>query len=149
VVQELKDLDAARHEQMQDQKTQLQGKIMLLEEELAVSIKKNADQDEAIESLLDEIKVLLELQNETAAAVTEGEAMVEAVYGIQRGLEENLYAAQSSQVALLIDAERTNTQQQETLAYELGKVQASIYEVEEKMLCLQTALWQNELLIQR
>ena len=149
MVQELKDLDAARHEQMQDQKTQLQGKIMLLEEELAVSIKKNADQDEAIESLLDEIKVLLELQNETAAAVTEGEARVEAVYGIQRGLEENLYAAQSSQVALLIDAEHIHTQQQDTLADELGKVQASIYGVEEKMLYLQTALWQNELLIKR
>jgi hypothetical protein len=63
---ELKDIEEARLEQFEKERRGLEKQIKGLESDVETARKKSEEQDEAIEALLEEIKVLQQLHDETA-----------------------------------------------------------------------------------
>lgn len=144
--QELREIEATRLEQFERQKRELDAKIKGLEEKVRELKTECEGQNSLVEVLLEEIKVLQQLQKETAEAVAESEVKLDEDFNIQRGLEEDLYAAQSLQVSLVLDAERSQAKQMHEIGSELSKLSSGIDQVEQNLLYLQSAVWRQELI---
>ena len=199
---ELKDIEVARLEQFEKERRGLEETVKRLASDLDTARKKSEEQDEAIEVLLEEIKVLQQLHDETAVCacvcvtscldaklkiplrldgeahthaqsapasaavdlkfmgmcssvlvtqevVAEGQAQVQSGFDIQRGLEEDLYAAQSMQVSLLMDTEHQHAKHLEVWACAGGSATSERRGRPYSLIILNTSMrsWVNALVL--
>jgi hypothetical protein len=70
--------------------------------------------------------------------VAESEAKLDADLDIQRGLEDDLYAAQSLQVSLVLDAESAQAKQMHEMASQLATLASGFAQLEHHFLNLQS-----------
>ena len=142
-----------QEDQWQDHSNSQQEKRMrqteTLQNPFSQGIRKVADQDSLVEVLLEEIKVLQQLHKETSEAADEGEMHVASSWNIQKALEDDLYAAQSLQVSLVLHAEDTAAKHMGDVTRELSLLGTGVEAMEEAILLLQSAVWREELITTR
>jgi len=135
------------HSNSQQDKRMRQTKT--LQNPFSQGIWKVADQDSIEEEIFEEIKVLQQLHTETLEAADEGEMHVASSWNIQKALEDDLYAAQSLQVSLVLHAEDTAAKHVGDVTRELSLLGTGVEAMEEAILLLQSAVWREELITTR
>ena len=128
VVAELASIKKIAFEQIETLQHKHAEQILGLEQKVELGRTKCAGQASLIESLLEETKLLQQLQKETAAALAESEAKIDAD---------------------LMDVEDSYAKHMGEMASRIGHALSRLKEVEESMLHLQSAVWRDALIHSR
>ena len=154
-------VECARERQLEEQRCKFQATIHSLQTEVQELTCKVKDQDMLVDVLMEEVKVLQQLQAETAEAVIEGQMMVENGQNVQKGLkveltrtkaefEEEVSAVHSLQLSLIMEREESHAMFLARNAHDVGcrvdAVQIKLSNIEEMILLLQAAIGREELI---